>query len=117
EAAARAGERRGKRAANARGGARAAARRVDVLKGIARAHAAVAEAIEPLDWLDDLVEEDLHRAALAARRAGERPDPQAALAETLALFESTLRAVAAGRALLARLEQRLGAAPARVASA
>jgi hypothetical protein len=107
ERAARRGLERGTRALRARGGKRAAAGRIEVLRALARATDAVAEELAELPWLDDLTQEALHESALATRRAGERDDSCVALDESMALLRATAAAVGSGRALLDRLEQRL----------
>jgi hypothetical protein len=109
ERAARRGIDRSDRAVRARGGKRAAAGRIDVLRTLARATDAVAGQLAALPWLDDLTQGALHEVAIATHRAGESDDPCVALDEAMAILRAASAAVAGGRALLDRLEQRLAA--------
>jgi len=107
ERASRRGLRSAARARGARGGQRAAARRIDVLRALAKATDAVAEELALLPWLDDLTQAALHELAVATRRVEERAGAEAAFDESTALLRAAAAAVEGGRALLQRLERRL----------
>jgi hypothetical protein len=107
ERAARRGLERAERATRSRGGKRAAARRIDVLRGLARATDSVRETLDELPWLDDLTQRALHEIQVAQRKVGAAAGASAAYDEAVALLRATRAAVESGRAQLARLEARL----------
>src|SRR5690606_4197822 len=96
--------------------ARAPGAQREALRRVARAERRVREALAALPWLDQLFEAVRLANEVAVRRADARSGARAAVEEAQRLFDGTLAAAQRGRALLERLEERLGLARARGAA-
>ena len=88
--------------------ARAPGAQREALRRVVRAERRVQEALDELPWLDQLTERARLVNEATVRRADARCDARAGVEEEQRLFDATEKAVRRGRALLDRLEERLG---------
>lgn len=83
--------------------------RISRLRGVVRAEKKLRRGLEELPWLDALVQPEVQQlGAVFGTAARANPTPVEVMEESGFLFEATRRGVARARALLDRLEERLG---------